>query len=95
MLTAHDDTAHIFAGLVGSGSSGAAAGPGSENTWGTAAAPADEGRGVVVLIRDLSELTYDTQMARQISAEDFCRLGALRCIAMAWIFIIAHCFAIP
>ena len=44
MLTAHDDTAHIFAGLVGSGSSGAAAGPGSENTWGTAAAPADEGR---------------------------------------------------
>ena len=43
MLTAHDDTtAHIFAGLVGSGS-GAAAGPGSENTWGTAAPPADEG----------------------------------------------------
>ena len=45
MLTRHDDTtaAHIFAGLVGSGS-GAAAGPGSENTWGTAAPPADEGR---------------------------------------------------
>ena len=43
MLTLHDDTAHIFAGLVSSGS-GAAAGPGSENAWGTAAPPADEGR---------------------------------------------------
>ena len=43
MLTAHDDTAHIFAGLVGSGSD-ATAGPGSENAWGTAAPPADEGR---------------------------------------------------
>ena len=43
MLTLHDDTAHIFAGLVGSGSD-ATAGPDSENTWGTAAPPADEGR---------------------------------------------------
>ena len=42
MLTLHDDTAHTF-GHGGPGS-GAAAGPGSENTWGTAARPADEGR---------------------------------------------------
>ena len=43
MLTLHDHAAHMFAGLVGSGS-GAAAGPGSENALGTAARPADEGR---------------------------------------------------
>ena len=29
------------------------------------------------------------------SADDFCRLDALLFIAMAWIFIPAHCFAIP
>ena len=33
--------------------------------------------------------------ARRDSAEDFCRLKARRCKAMAWIFIPAYCFAIP
>ena len=41
MLTPHDDTAHTF-GHGGHGS-GAAAGLGTENAWGTAP-PADEGR---------------------------------------------------
>ena len=34
-------------------------------------------------------------LARQDSAEDFCRLNARRCTAMDWIFILAYCFAIP
>ena len=33
--------------------------------------------------------------ARHDSAEEFCRLKARRCTAMAWIFIPAYCFAIP
>ena len=35
------------------------------------------------------------RQARQDSAEDFSRLDALLFTAMAWIFIPAHCFAIP
>ena len=34
-------------------------------------------------------------IARRDSAEDFCRLKAPCCTAMAWIFIPAYCFAIP
>lgn len=37
-------------------------------------------------------LKYD---ARHDSAVDFCRLKAPWCTAMDWIFISAHCFAIP
>ena len=33
--------------------------------------------------------------ARQYSAEDVCRLDALLFTAVAWIFIPAHCFAVP
>ena len=33
--------------------------------------------------------------ARHDSAEDFSRLNALLCTAMAWIFIPAYCFAVP
>ena len=33
--------------------------------------------------------------ARRDSAEGFSRLKARRCTAMAWIFIPAHCLAIP
>ena len=33
-------------------------------------------------------------LARQDSAEDFCRLKSRRCTAMDWIFIVAYCFAI-
>ena len=33
--------------------------------------------------------------ARRDSAEDFSRLKARRCTAMAWILIPAYCFAIP
>ena len=33
--------------------------------------------------------------ARHDSAEDFCRLNALLCTAMGWIFIPAYCFAVP
>ena len=33
--------------------------------------------------------------ARQDSAEDFCRLKAPCCTAIDWIFIPAHCFALP
>ena len=33
--------------------------------------------------------------ARHGSAEDFCRLKAPCCTAMDWIFIPAHCFALP
>ena len=35
------------------------------------------------------------ERARHDSAEDFCRLKARRCTVMAWIFILAYCFAIP
>ena len=35
------------------------------------------------------------RIARQVSAEDFSRLGALFFTAMAWIFIPAYCFALP
>ena len=34
------------------------------------------------------------RLARQDSAEDFSRLGALLFTAMAWIFIPAHCFVV-
>ena len=35
------------------------------------------------------------RQARRDSAEDFCRLKAPCCTAMAWIFIPAYCFALP
>ena len=38
---------------------------------------------------------FSKTVARHDSAEDFCRLKARRCTAMAWIFIPAYCFALP
>ena len=41
------------------------------------------------------QFVMDYFFARRDSAEDFCRLKAPRCTAVAWIFIPAYCFAIP
>ena len=40
-------------------------------------------------------LAYHASIARHDSAEDFCRLNALLCTAVGWIFIPAYCFALP
>ena len=45
-------------------------------------------------VLDLRACTKITARRRD-SAEDFSRLGALLCTATDWIFIPAHCFAIP
>ena len=47
------------------------------------------------ILRDLgAPVDGDARAARQDSAEDFSRLGALLFTAMAWIFIPAYCFAV-
>ena len=45
--------------------------------------------------KDLVEKFENTHFARHDSAVDVCRLKAPRCTAMDWIFIPAHCFALP
>ena len=45
--------------------------------------------------RGIGLLPVDWEYARHDSAEDFCRLKALHCTAMDWIFIPAYRFAIP
>ena len=50
---------------------------------------------VRTFLRFLESPYYAHDPARRDSAEDFSRLGALLCTATDWIFIPAHCFAIP